>query len=61
MNAVKHSKTSMILLSIPSSPMRRCSGIAPIPPPLAELRRHGPVHALNYRVFMGEPAGYHQQ
>ena len=24
--------------------------------PLAELRRRGPVHALNYRVFMGEPA-----
>ncbi|HEV7446601.1 MAG TPA: cytochrome P450 [Steroidobacteraceae bacterium] len=23
--------------------------------PLAELRRQGPVHALNYRVFMGEP------
>src|SRR5260370_665479 len=22
---------------------------------LAELRRRGPVHALNYRVFMGEP------
>ena len=22
---------------------------------LAELRRQGPVHALNYRVFMGEP------
>jgi cytochrome P450 len=24
--------------------------------PLADLRRRGPVHALNYRVFMGEPA-----
>lgn len=25
-------------------------------PKLAELRRQGPVHALNYRVYMGEPA-----
>jgi cytochrome P450 len=25
-------------------------------PRLAELRRKGPVHALNYRVWMGEPA-----
>lgn len=25
-------------------------------PKLAELRNRGPVHALNYRVYMGEPA-----
>ncbi len=32
-------------------------GSSPDPyPKLAELRRQGPVHALNYRVWMGEPA-----
>jgi cytochrome P450 len=57
MNAVRHLEDFDDAAFDPFVADEAMFGHCPDPyAPLAELRRKGPVHALNYRVFMGEPA-----